>query len=1442
MQLSNLLSVLVALGFVTKTHALRSSNEQLALAQLYDSASGTYSDYYVKDDGSYTSYITANVDWSYYEGFMEYFGLDDDCGYNLYYYTSDGVSQSSYVSADGEYLSYYDFITGEFYDFSYNYYFEDVSADGSVGSQYYLDSDGVYFTYINWDMTNGYYLEYIDLDTDIQYYADDMWYYTVYYNALTGDSDTYYADYFNEYTDDDTYYSVVYASPDWSEYHGSSYYTTDVMDVTYEFNSNGIDSTYVAYADGLYTSYYDGIADLFYETVYEAPVDVYYSNVSEDGTTYTYSFVDGDGCYSYSGIIENYDYDGTVYIDENGHATTYYSINSGCLNQYYDHLYEEYSEYHDLIDIEYQEGFYYSQYYYDGCYGEYQLYAEDYNELYGQYSISDNASPDCDVYYWNDWGVNGELCYVSYDNGCTGVYTEDYNEYYDEDYIVNESGFEYYYFVFENCDGTDYYIQQSYSDNQGNYQYFADDAPSANSYEFYWDQYYFVECDLIEDVCETYYADYYEDGCLDNGYCWEYYEDPHGIPCFGWEYNPIGFDEDSEYGVYMNYYEFDLAYDYFLTYREDQVGCYEDECVSYDGGVTEDCWSQYNSYYNEEITENTYFSEYSDCGEGAYFINIMYSYDNENEDEKYGLTYSVESGPEDYTNTAYTVYDDTYYELYCDFTLAAEQCSDIYYDYYELILDENCEGELWIDADDVYGHMYTYCEYDDVNAYYIANYPISGEGELYYYSNTWDTYYHVFCYDAASTVCETQYDDYYDAGTVYYAEGEVYYWEIYAMPDEQTYHGRHVHASLDGSSYSVYRFSEPDGVSFTYYETPEFASTYDYATGEYTEWLQNFYGEADAPLLQWYADAYVDDDSDRIDDFNAEMGTDHIHMDAYYDLADNLVVEITTELDAFYALYTVGDEINAEITYGDAFDSGDNYDSQTQTMEQWYTYYDINGNKFLVHNYNNDAYGQLGNSFEMDVDGQTVDVYYTWYSTLTSDNVDNDGMGYSVANNYDNEVYIDDGNFQAYYFLSDDATYSYYSSEFYGEDGVYRATYGTGDDLTTYYRSADGYFESTYIWITQTYIATYNDIYVNDIAEDGMSGYYSYTDPSGNYYVAGHWSIAFGVYSWAESDCYGEDIQGWSSDSGWEFYDLQYGETMSGSYDYFSQVTNEFGVTTTTYRSVDGSDWSVEDSWTDEMGHEVTRTFTAQGTRTYSYSIDGTHYYITDLNTGAVVVGSVNGVRVGSGSLGGESSGDFVSHFISPGVLNRPVGSVNGSVGGGGNSEFVGHLREVVIGSRHSFSVLEVIEFPSGIRRPSLDVLTIAVRLSPGVNSESNRPVSSNVVVSRWVSVGVVSGHTVFSNIVHVDIVVGGNVSLGDPDVGRFEVSISRSVVSGEVISSSIGGSVNSILTVEFRGVVAVGSVVRKEVVGLEVSIVNVDLVVVVVGNRVSHTVVVNVV
>jgi hypothetical protein len=579
---------------------------------------------------------------------------------------------------------------------------------------------------------------------------------------------------------------------------------------------------------------------------------VYYSNVSDDGTTYTYSFVDGDGCYSYSGIIENYDYDGTVYIDENGHATTYYSVNSGCLNQYYDHLYEEYSEYHDFTDEQYTsaDGNYYKDFLYDGCTGEYNLYTLYYDLIEDTYTVTQNNVPDCGDYYTTTWGLDGEECLEYYSNSCTGASSYEDNSIDVSDSVTDEAGNTYATAYQANCDGSVYYIFQNYEDVIGSYTYATSNFDYEETYEFYWDTYYSVYCDIdVGSECVVYYADYYEEGELDNGYAWEYYEDPHGVPCFGWEYDPIGFDEDSVYGVYMNYYIFDIGSNYYQTYRQDTVGCYEDQCTSYDAGVTEDCWSEYNSYYDEEVTDNTYFEIYSDCGEGAYYIMQYYSYDNENEDEKYGLTYSVESGPEDYTNTAYTVYDDTYYELYCDFTLAAEQCSDIYYDYYELILDENCEGELWIDADDVYGHMYQYCEYDDVNAYYIAEYPISGEGELYYYSNTWDTYYHVFCYDAASTVCETQYDDYYDAGTVYYAEGEVYYWEIYAMPDEETYHGRHVHASLDGSSYSVYRFSEPDGVSFTYYETPEFASTYDYATGEYTEWLQNFYGEADAPLL-----------------------------------------------------------------------------------------------------------------------------------------------------------------------------------------------------------------------------------------------------------------------------------------------------------------------------------------------------------------------------------------------------------------------------------------------------------------------------------------------------------------------------------------------------------------------------------------------------------------
>jgi hypothetical protein len=80
--------------------------------------------------------------------------------------------------------------------------------------------------------------------------------------------------------------------------------------------------------------------------------------------------------------------------------------------------------------------------------------------------------------------------------------------------------------------------------------------------------YYFVYCNNLLDVepCEVYYTDYYETGVLDNGYAWEYYLDPYGIPEFGFVYNPIGFEEDSEYGVYQEYYEFNSP-DYETLYR-----------------------------------------------------------------------------------------------------------------------------------------------------------------------------------------------------------------------------------------------------------------------------------------------------------------------------------------------------------------------------------------------------------------------------------------------------------------------------------------------------------------------------------------------------------------------------------------------------------------------------------------------------------------------------------------------------------------------------------------------------------------------------------------------------------------------------------------------------------------------------------------------------------
>jgi len=367
------------------------------------------------------------------------------------------------------------------------------------------------------------------------------------------------------------------------------------------------------------------------------------------------------------------------------------------------------------------------------------------------------------------------------------------------------------------------------------------------------------------------------------------------------------------------------------------------------------------------------------------------------------------------------------------------------------------------------------------------------------------------------------------------------------------------------------------------------------------------------------------------------MGTDHIHMDAYYDAADNIVVTITSDKDAFYAMYTVGDEINAEITYGDSSDSGESFNDFYQTFEFWYTYYDVDGNQFEVHNYYNEDSSLNGNQFIQVVDGQEVDTYYQWYDNLSEDLYNNDGMGYSVYNSYENEVYVSTDNYQAYYWLADDASYSYYLSEFYADDGTYRSTEGNDDNLVSHYISADGYFESYYTWMTQTYVTFYNDFYTNYVAEDGLYGEYLYEDPSKTYWVSGSWSIVSGTYFWYEQDSYGENISGSYDADYWTFYDAYTDVYSSGGYNYYSQTTNEFGVTTTTYRAKDGSDWSVVDNWTDDEGHEVIRTFSADGTRTYSYSVDGTHYYMTDLVTGIVTI---------TPETYGEIIEDDIIHFV----------------------------------------------------------------------------------------------------------------------------------------------------------------------------------------------------
>lgn len=152
---------------------------------------------------------------------------------------------------------------------------------------------------------------------------------------------------------------------------------------------------------------------------------------------------------------------------------------------------------------------------------------------------------------------------------------------------------------------------------------------------------------------------------MDNGYAWEYYLDPHGIPSFGWEIDPLGFDADSEYGTYYNYYEFILP-DYWMLTREDTVGCYSDICVSYDG-VYEDCSSTYNDYYNVVEEDNSYYEVYTDCGDNAYYSETQLTYNGYEDDSESSTVYYFGTGPEDFEHYTHLVTDDACYEEFYQF-------------------------------------------------------------------------------------------------------------------------------------------------------------------------------------------------------------------------------------------------------------------------------------------------------------------------------------------------------------------------------------------------------------------------------------------------------------------------------------------------------------------------------------------------------------------------------------------------------------------------------------------------------------------------------------------------------------------------------------------------------------------------------------------------------
>lgn len=582
----------------------------------------------------------------------------------------------------------------------------------------------------------------------------------------------------------------------------------------------------------------------------------------------------------------------------------------------------------------------------------------------------------------------------------------------------------------------------SAEDVTGVYQEFYLAFPIADDYYYmsYADDYYtcygsitYVNGESVSVCIEEYYADTYIVVEEDNGYYSVYYMDPHGLPEFGSEYDPLGYDEDSKYGAYQQYYEFTSPL-YCEYYATDAEYYYEEGCTQTDG-ETSTCFSNYFDYSEYYISDDGQYESYVWIdADGVDYDTESYQYGSNYDAGKEGETYS-ETSLEPLVNEVYISYTDGYYNSYCDNIVG--DCTSYYDDIYIDLSDENCEGSYYEDADHYYGYTDLDCSYTDMWSTYDTE---TGDvGTYNYYSETHDTYYHVTCYDEAKNVCDYQYDDYHDEGTIYYDAGVEYYWEVYAEPDEVTYFGKHVHTD-DNGDYSVYYFSMPDNIGQTYYETNDMASSYNYYYGEYTEFLQDFYGEFAGDLFEWEATVYQADDSEVITEFDSTMDDDNKHLHAYYNELDELIVEVTTDGQEFYALYNVDSPVDAYIIDSSSFitDSGiDEFDGSYYTDSY---YVDYNGD--LIHSIYWSLNGQMRTYYQATIDGEDFEETYMWYDNLNEDSYSNAITGEISTNDYSNSYYYENGDYNSYYSIASDGSFVYYSDEFIGADGLIRETAG----------------------------------------------------------------------------------------------------------------------------------------------------------------------------------------------------------------------------------------------------------------------------------------------------------------------------------------------------------------------------------------------------------------